>query len=108
MIDSVANLLLRCSHRRLTRPVTPVSKAGVPHGQTYVVCLDCGKQFAYDLKEMRVGKPLESSHTEGVLHPGMPQPNRKLKYALWATVPLAFLAGLFLRSGKQTEPPPKK
>lgn len=28
MIDTVLNLLFRCSHRRLTRPVTPVSKAG--------------------------------------------------------------------------------
>jgi DNA-directed RNA polymerase subunit RPC12/RpoP len=104
MIDSVANLLFRCSHRRLTRPVTPVSKAGVPHGQTYVVCLDCGKQFSYDLQEMRVGKPLESSHDTGVLHPDMPQPDRKLKYALWASVPLAFLAGAFLRNKK----PPKR
>jgi DNA-directed RNA polymerase subunit RPC12/RpoP len=101
MIDSVVNLLFRCSHRRLTRPVTPVSKAGVPHGQTYVVCLDCGKQFSYDLTEMRVGKRLESSHDGGVLHPDMPRPSRKLKYALWASVPLAFLAGAFLRNGKK-------
>lgn len=104
MIDSVANLLFRCSHRRLTRPVTPVSKAGVPHGQTYVVCLDCGKQFSYDLSEMRVGKPLERSHHTGVLHPDMPQPSPKLKYALWVSVPLAFFAGAFLRNGKK---PPK-
>jgi DNA-directed RNA polymerase subunit RPC12/RpoP len=103
MIDSVANLLFRCSHRRLTRPVTPVSKAGVAHGQTYVVCLDCGKQFSYDLQEMRVGKPLESSHDEGVLHPAMPKPDHKLKYALWASVPLAFLAGAFLRNGKKSK-----
>jgi hypothetical protein len=102
MIDSIANLLLRCSHRRLTRPVTPVSKAGVPHGQTYVVCLDCGKQFSYDLSAMRIGKPLESSHDGGVLHPGMPKPSRKLSYALWASVPLAFLAGALLRTGKKT------
>ena len=24
---------------------------------TYVVCLDCGKEFAYDWKDMRVGQP---------------------------------------------------
>jgi len=59
MIDSVLNLLFRCSHRRLTRPVTPVSKAGIPQGQTYVVCLDCGKQFGYDLERMRMGKPVK-------------------------------------------------
>ncbi|MBV8731181.1 MAG: hypothetical protein JO336_15345 [Acidobacteriia bacterium] len=101
MIDSIANLLFRCSHRRLTRPVTPVSKAGVPHGQTYVVCLDCGKQFAYDLREMRVGRPLESSHDGGVLHPGMPKPSHKMKYALWASLPLAFLAGAFLKKKRK-------
>ena len=101
MIDSIANLLFRCSHRRLTRPVTPVSKAGVPQGPTYVVCLDCGKQFAYDLREMRVGKPLESSHDLGILHPDMPKPSQKMKYALWASLPLAFLAGAFLKNNKK-------
>jgi hypothetical protein len=25
--------------------------------ETYVVCLDCGKEFLYDLKAMRVGAP---------------------------------------------------
>ena len=101
MIDSVLNLLFRCPHRRLTRPVTPVSKAGVPHGQTYVVCLDCGKQFSYDLENMRVGRPLESSQDGGVLHPNMPKPrSRKLKYALWASVPLALLIGSALKNKK--------
>ena len=28
MIDTVLNLLFRCSHRRLTRPMTPVTKSG--------------------------------------------------------------------------------
>ncbi len=102
MIDSLVNLVFRCSHSRLTRPVTPVSKAGVPHGQTYVVCLDCGKQFAYDLREMRVGKPLESSQELGVLPPDMPKANRSLKYALWVSVPLAFLAGTFWKNGRKS------
>ena len=69
MIDSIVNLLFRCQHSRLTRPVTPVSKAGVPHGDTYVVCLDCGKQFGYDLKEMRVTKPVDHSAERGVVAP---------------------------------------
>jgi DNA-directed RNA polymerase subunit RPC12/RpoP len=104
MIDTVLNLLFRCSHRRLTRPVTPVSKAGVPHGATYVVCLDCGKQFAYDFKEMRVGKPLASSHPYGVLKPETAQPRRVLKYAIWAGVPLAFLVGVALKAKKPAPP----
>src|ERR1700732_1490090 len=82
MIDSLLNMMFRCSHRRLTRPVTPVSKAGVPHGETYVVCLDCGKQFAYDLKVMRIGKAIDHSHDACVL-PSAPQKKRhgKLKFA---------------------------
>lgn len=101
MIDSVLNLLFRCSHPRLTRPVTPVSRAGVPHGQTYVVCLECGKQFAYDLEEMRIGRPIPESHATGVLSPDMPKSTRKFKYALWASVPLAILAGSILRNNRK-------
>ena len=105
MIDSVLNLLFRCSHRRLTRPVTPVSRAGVPHGPTYVVCLDCGKQFAYDLQAMRIAGPLERSHDSGVLSPDMPAPRgQKIKYALWASVPLAILLGSVLKPKKPSPP----
>src|SRR5450759_4223474 len=98
MIDTVLNLMFRCAHRHLTRPLTPVSKAGVPHGDTYVVCLDCGKQFAYDLEEMRVGKPIEPSHESSVLPPTVPIPRqKKWKYALFASVPLAVLLGAVLK-----------
>jgi DNA-directed RNA polymerase subunit RPC12/RpoP len=108
MIDSVLNLLFRCSHRRLTRPVTPVSKAGVPQGQTYVVCLDCGKQFAYDFLKMRIGRPLENSLEHGVLPPDMPQPRaRKVKFALWASLPLAIFLGSVLKSKKPRNGPPQ-
>lgn len=100
MIDSVLNLLFRCAHRRLTRPVTPVSKDGMPSGETYVVCLDCGKQFSYDLREMRVGKPLPTSPEMGVLPPGMPgrRPS-KSKVAVAATaLPLGIFIGSMLTS----------
>lgn len=107
MIDTVLNLLFRCPHRRLTRPVTPVSKAGVPHGDTYVVCLDCGKQFPYDIKEMRMGKAIARSPGKGVLHPGMPMPRKKkLHYAFWASVPLAIAAGALMKR-KQPAPAEK-
>jgi hypothetical protein len=106
MIDSVLNLLFRCSHRRLTRPVTPVSKAGVPQGPTYVVCLDCGKQFAYNFQEMRIGRALESSLEQGVLPPDMPQPRaRKVKFALWASLPLAVFLGAALKGRKPQNGP---
>jgi hypothetical protein len=110
VIDSIINLLFRCPHRRLTRPVTPVSKEGAPHGDTYVVCLDCGKQFSYDLKEMRIGKPLPTSAGTGVLPPGMPEPHRsKVKLAVMASVlPLGIAIGSALTSRRQrTAPSPE-
>lgn len=30
------------------------------NNNTYVVCLDCGKEFAYNWKDMRVGQAVES------------------------------------------------
>src|SRR5262252_5688278 len=98
MIDSLLNLLLRCPHKRITRPVTPVGKAGQPHGETYVVCLDCGKQFAYDARNMKIGKPLANSRDSGVLYADMPKPrDRKVKAAFLASLPLAFFAGAWMR-----------
>ena len=103
MIDSIWNLLFRCSHHRVTRPITPVSKAGVPHGDTYVVCLDCGKQFVYDLQKMHIGKPVRSTESVGVLHHNMPKPRTsKLKVAALASaVPIGWLVGMALRSSKK-------
>jgi DNA-directed RNA polymerase subunit RPC12/RpoP len=94
MIDSVLNMVFRCAHRRLTRPVTPVAK-GAPQGDTYVACLDCGKHFSYDLKQMRVGKPIASvpaARSNG--HP-------KLRFALWASVPIAAVIASVLKAKKR-------
>ena len=55
-MNALFGLLFGCSHRRITRPITPVRKGTADKPETYVVCLDCGTHFAYDLKEMRVGK----------------------------------------------------
>jgi hypothetical protein len=60
MIDSLLNLLFRCGHKRLSRPVTPVSRNGEPPSETYVVCLDCGQHFSYDAKNMVLGKRIEA------------------------------------------------
>jgi hypothetical protein len=59
LIDTIINLLFRCRHRRLSRPITPSAKAGASRQSAYVVCLDCGKQFGYDLDRMRVGKAVK-------------------------------------------------
>lgn len=94
MIDSVLNLIFSCRHRHLTRPITPAHQVGTPAPESYVVCLDCTKQFAYDPKNMRIGRPIARSHDAYVL----PAKGRKtrhngLKFALGAAVPLALLAG---------------
>jgi len=34
----------------------------MPQGESYVVCLDCGRHFAYDTLQMRMGEPLEQHH----------------------------------------------
>lgn len=59
MTDSLFNLLFLCPHRKTTFPFTPrraapVSVTASSPGRTYVVCLDCGKEFRYDWKEMRI------------------------------------------------------
>jgi len=60
LIDSILNLVFRCRHRRLSRPITPHVKAGALRASAYVVCLDCGKQFGYDLDRMRMGKAVKT------------------------------------------------
>jgi DNA-directed RNA polymerase subunit RPC12/RpoP len=104
MIDSLMNLLFRCSHRRLTRPVSPASKTGQPQGHAYVVCLECGKQFEYDVHEMRIGKVIQQSQDGGVLAPEVVAPRRnRLKYVL-AAVPAALMLGAILTGKKHHKP----
>ena len=38
--------------------MTPAVKAKNPDRRTYVVCLECGKRFDYDLARMKPGKPI--------------------------------------------------
>ena len=33
---------------------------GSSRNGTYIVCLDCGKEFDYNWKEMRIGNPVEA------------------------------------------------
>lgn len=106
MIDTLLNLIFRCSHRRLTRPVAPITKAGQPHSQSYVVCLDCGKQFEYDLNEMRIGNVIDRSHDACVVpkDTSLP-PATKVKYALLGAVPVAVVLGAVLKARKKPAKP---
>jgi len=62
MLQSLLNTFFGCSHQRTKFPQTPARKApGVMRNGTYVVCLDCGKEFAYNWDKMRVGVTLPSN-----------------------------------------------
>ena len=58
---TILDALFGCWHKRTGFPIT--SKPGQRRCEaasqtgTYVVCLDCGTEFAYDWKEMRVLSP---------------------------------------------------
>jgi hypothetical protein len=59
MIASLLDSIFGCSHSRTTFPLTPSRRtqlsAEASRQGTYVVCLDCGKEFDYNWKDMRVG-----------------------------------------------------
>jgi hypothetical protein len=71
MIQSLMNTLFGCAHRRTTFPLTPARKSAMlpataaatatNKNGTYVVCLDCGKEFAYNWNEMRVGRQVTAA-----------------------------------------------
>ena len=103
MIDTVLNLLFRCSHHRLTRPMAPITKAGTPHSKSYVVCLDCGKQFEYDLDKMRMGKAIDGSHEHAVVPPRQASRGKKVAVGLLAAAPVVMMLGAALKR-KNREP----
>ncbi|HVH89049.1 MAG TPA: hypothetical protein VM912_20190 [Terriglobales bacterium] len=62
---SLVNLLFGCWHKKVSFPFTSRSRRS-PAAQvtgTYVVCLDCGKEFPYDWKEMKLVSSREHSPT---------------------------------------------
>jgi hypothetical protein len=96
MIDSVLNVLFRCSHRCVTRPHEASAEERAARG-TYVVCLDCVKEFEYDTTEMRRGKPIDRSESVGVLPPTLPKAPQEAAYTLLAAVPSGLMLGAVLK-----------
>lgn len=52
MLQSILNAVFGCTHQRTTFPQTPARNKSA----TYVVCLDCGKEFAYNWNQMQLGQ----------------------------------------------------
>jgi hypothetical protein len=112
VIDSIWNLLFRCQHRKTTFPLTPVRKKNdTSPAETYVVCLECGRQFTYDWENMRLGKVVDLS---GAPAPSEPVPasipfrtKSSLRYLIWGS---ALSAALVLGKAIQTRkrPPAKR
>jgi predicted protein tyrosine phosphatase len=65
MFARVLDALFGCWHSHLSFPIT--AKSGLRRNTaasltgTYVVCLDCGKEFAYDWGEMKIVDPMARS-----------------------------------------------
>ena len=63
MIADLMDILFGCWHSNYSFPLTAKTGNRAQAAQatgTYVVCLDCGKEFPYDWKTMQVvsGKPM--------------------------------------------------
>src|SRR5215469_7150985 len=59
MLQALLNALFGCSHQKTTFPLTVQRKTGdYTRRSTYVVCLRCGAEFAYDWPSMRIQERL--------------------------------------------------
>lgn len=56
MMTSLVDLFFGCWHKNYSFPITSKNKRSEASRitGTYVVCLDCGREFAYDWKTMKV------------------------------------------------------
>jgi hypothetical protein len=91
--------------------MTPVRKKSAgwrdeTHAETYVVCLECGKQFVYDWENMRLGRAVEiadgAAHdTEATKVPF--RTKSKLRYLFWGSaLSAALVLGKVVQSRKRS------
>lgn len=63
MFTNLVDALFGCWHKNYSFPITTRRgqrrSAAASLTGTYVVCLDCGKEFAYDWAEMKVIDPAQ-------------------------------------------------
>jgi len=68
MLTKLWNAVFGCRHSRYSFPLTIRAgsrrAASVSRTGTYVVCLDCGREFGYDWQQMRIAQaqPRETAH----------------------------------------------
>lgn len=59
MLTKMMNAVFGCRHPRYSFPITMRANARrgtVARTGTYVVCLDCGREFSYDWQEMKIAE----------------------------------------------------
>jgi hypothetical protein len=62
MLNALLSALFRCPHRKTTFPLTPrKTRTNAARPEMYVVCLDCGQEFEYDWRGMRIRKALKTT-----------------------------------------------
>jgi hypothetical protein len=108
VLDSAYNLIFGCRHRHTTFPLTPAKKSPSEPSETYVVCLDCGKQFIYDWENMRLDKPADISASRAEQHPEAEKipfkTKSNLRYvALASALPLAWVIRNAIKSRKKSK-----
>jgi hypothetical protein len=57
MFSRILDVLFGCGHKHYSFPITVKKGRRSPAAcvtGTYVVCLDCGKEFPYDWKQMKM------------------------------------------------------
>jgi hypothetical protein len=73
MFRKLFDALFGCWHNNLSFPMTVRSgsrrSAAASLTGTYVVCLDCGKEFAYNWREMRIVDKDSEAHALPELAP---------------------------------------
>lgn len=112
MLGSLFDLVFSCKHRRTTFPFTPVKRKtagtqGEFPSETYVVCLECGKQFAYDWETMQLGKAVDISQGDAAAptetHPIPFRTKSGLKYLLLGSaVSAAVVVGKVVQSRRHS------
>jgi hypothetical protein len=55
MMASLISYLFGCSHERTTFPMRTKRSSETSRQGTYIVCLDCGREFDYNWKDMQAG-----------------------------------------------------
>src|SRR5262249_10328884 len=61
VLETLIRHIFACTHRKTSFPMTCTISSPARRRATYVTCLECGAELAYDWEQMRVGAPINKS-----------------------------------------------